>query len=214
MDHHITHMDADAKPELPVLRNPLVLLPQPLLYLHRTLNRVHHARELGEHAVPGRVGYPSPVLSDQPVHDLTMIGECSHRPHFVLTHEARVTRHVGREDRCELPFDWLGGRGHGVPTHRRDGDIAPKLGGRIAQRVSVGSFFPRGSDRTPKLHPHQWPPPVSPVSSGSIRYCILLLGTAIQRPRTSIRTPCEVTRNFAGMRSFSEQQLKPFSSNR
>src|SRR5215218_8389943 len=25
----------------------------------------------------------------------------------VLAHETRVTRHVSREDRCELPFNWL-----------------------------------------------------------------------------------------------------------
>src|SRR5215208_5167081 len=103
MDHHITHMDADAKPELPVLRNPLVLLPQPLLYLHRTLNRVDHTRELREHTVSRRVRYAAPVLRYEPVHDLPVSREGPKRSDFVLTHETRVTRHVSREDRCELP---------------------------------------------------------------------------------------------------------------
>ena len=34
-------------------------------------------------------------------------------PHLVLTHEARIACHVSGEDRCELPFDWLVGFGHG-----------------------------------------------------------------------------------------------------
>src|SRR5215203_7419081 len=106
MDHHITHMDADAKPELPVLRNPLVLLPQPLLYLHRTLNRLDHTRELREHTVSRRVGYAAPVLAYEAVHDFSVSRERPQRRHFVLTHKTRVSRHVGREDGCELPFDW------------------------------------------------------------------------------------------------------------
>src|SRR5215204_6501573 len=115
MDHHITHMDADAKPELPVLRNPLVLLPQPLLYLHRTLNRVDHTRELREHTVARRVRYAAPVLAYEPVHDLPVSRERPQRSHLVLAHKTRVTGDICCEDRRELPFDWLDGGGHQTP---------------------------------------------------------------------------------------------------
>ena len=77
-----------AKPELPLLRNSLVLFPKPLLHLHSAPHRIDHTREFGKHAVASCVGYPTPVLSDEPVHDLTMSREGSHCARLVLTHEA------------------------------------------------------------------------------------------------------------------------------
>src|SRR5829696_1404087 len=142
MDHHITHMDADAKPELPVLRNPLVLLPQPLLYLHRTLDRIDHTRELREHTVARRVRYAAPVLGYEPVHDLPVSRERPQRPYLVPAHEPRITRHVSREDGCELAFDWLGGFRHGSWGLR----IPPGDQGR-----GVGSSLFRAGSRTAAL---------------------------------------------------------------
>ena len=63
-------------------------------------------------------------MSDQPVHDLTMIGECSHRPHFVLTHEARVTRHVGAK--MAASFRSIGWAGEAISS----GDQGRAVGAR------------------------------------------------------------------------------------
>ena len=84
-------------------------------------------------------------MSDQPVHDLTMIGECSHRPHFVLTHEARVTRHVGAKMAASFRSIGSGGeaissgdQGRAVGSKRLYGcaaEMAEKLGGITAHMV-------------------------------------------------------------------------------
>jgi hypothetical protein len=83
-------------------------------------------------------------------------------------------------------------RPYGVVTGYWSKKAAAKLGGRTAQMVwaRLSPLGPVGSS----AQPHQCPPPVSPVSPKSVRYWILLLGTAIQRPWTNIRTPSGVTR--------------------
>jgi len=106
-------MHCYAKPQLPVLRNPLVLLSKSLLDLYRALDRIDHTWKLGQHTIARCVGYASPVLSDELVHNLTMSRKGPHGPHFVLPHKTRIARHIRREDGCELAFDRLGGFRHG-----------------------------------------------------------------------------------------------------
>jgi hypothetical protein len=84
---------------------------------------------------------------------------------------------------------------HGAPSRRRliaalgsrrrwlrDADSASeRLGGRMAQKVK----YPGPSSGAP----HQWPPPVSPVSPSSRRYSNLPRGIAIHFSPISISTP-------------------------
>jgi len=67
--HHIAHMHPYAEAHPALFRNPVVGLCQRPLYLHGTLDRIHDTRELSEHTVARRVGYPAPVLGYEPIHD-------------------------------------------------------------------------------------------------------------------------------------------------
>ena len=50
------------------------------------MNRVHCARELGQDTIPCRVGDPTSMLTDEPVHDLPMGREGLQRANFVRPH--------------------------------------------------------------------------------------------------------------------------------
>jgi hypothetical protein len=63
------------------------------------LNRIDSTGELGQHAVTSGVGDPAPVLGDERVHDLAMSPQGAQRPDLIVVDQARVSGHVGDQDR-------------------------------------------------------------------------------------------------------------------
>jgi hypothetical protein len=64
------------------------------------------------------------------------------------------------------------------------------------------------------VEPHQWPPPVAPLSPKSTRYWSLLAGTPIHLPFTNISRPRGVILKGAGRQSVLLQQDFPSRSKR
>ena len=73
----------------------------------RALDRVHHARELGEHAVAGGTDESAVVQFDQSVDDFAVRRESAESRLFVVPHEAAVAVHIGTEYGGELTFQPL-----------------------------------------------------------------------------------------------------------
>jgi len=57
---NVVHTNAEG--HVSVLRHWSIIFSQALLYVNRTFNRVHGARELGEQTVSGRTDDPAPKL--------------------------------------------------------------------------------------------------------------------------------------------------------
>ena len=72
----------------------------------RALDRVHHACELGEHAVASGTDESSVVEFDQSVDDFAVRGESAKSRRFILSHEAAVAVCIGVEHRGELAFHY------------------------------------------------------------------------------------------------------------
>src|SRR5262249_18514633 len=68
----------------------------------RTFDRVHHAGELGQYAVPGGVYESAAVLFDETVDYSAMRRQGSDGRLFILPHEATVAVDVGTEYRGEF----------------------------------------------------------------------------------------------------------------
>jgi hypothetical protein len=94
-------------PELKALLLGLILIDtrKSILNLGRAAHSIDCARELGQHAITSRVRYSPTMLSNQPVYDLAMLGQAPERPILILAHQARVTRHISREDGCQPSLD-------------------------------------------------------------------------------------------------------------
>ena len=131
-NHHIADVDADPELKAAILGHSGARLCQLLLNRHRALNRIHGARELREHAIASRVGDPAAMLGDEPVHDLAGGSQGAQRPGLVLAHQARVSGHVGSENRRQTPFDplfLLGMHRFTLPLGHRAADGAGVQGG-------------------------------------------------------------------------------------
>ena len=112
LDHHVAYVDANAEFQPAVCGNALIRLGKPLLCLHRALNGIHGARELGEHAVACGVGDPAAVLRDEAIQDLAARREKTKCPDLVRPHQAGIAGHVGRHDGGEPALDPLVRWGH------------------------------------------------------------------------------------------------------
>jgi hypothetical protein len=111
LDDHIALVNTE--PELDaLLRGHLgVPLNHPPLYLDSAAKRVHHAREIHEHAVPGGLDDPAPMLSDLGIYESLPVGlELGERAFFVSAHQAAVPGHVSGQDGCKPTLYPLGGR--------------------------------------------------------------------------------------------------------
>jgi hypothetical protein len=73
-DDNIANMDTNPKLNPVPVRNILIRFGQLFLHGRSALDCVDDAPELSQYAVAGRIGNPSAVLTDKPVHDLAMGG--------------------------------------------------------------------------------------------------------------------------------------------
>jgi hypothetical protein len=97
--YHVPDMDADTELKALLVRSGgLVRLGDLALDRQRTSNGVHHARELGEDAVPGRVGNTSTMLRDEAIDVTPADFERREGSLLVDAHHAGVARDIGGED--------------------------------------------------------------------------------------------------------------------
>src|SRR4051812_49225365 len=64
-NHDVANVDADPELKASAIEHPGARFCQLLLHRHCALNRIHGAREFGQHAVASGVGDPAPVVSNQ-----------------------------------------------------------------------------------------------------------------------------------------------------
>ena len=110
-NNHITEVNPNAEHN-PLLRGDiLIALGHIPLDPHRAPNGIDHALELDKEAVAGAFDDSAAVLADLRIDQLPEMGlEPLVRPLLISPHQARVTRHIGGEDRGETAD-----RGHGSP---------------------------------------------------------------------------------------------------
>ena len=99
LDDDVAEIDADAELDAPVLRHIGVALAHAALDLGGAGDRVHHARELHQHAVAGELDDAPLVLGDLGVDQLVAMRlERGKRAGLVSAHEAAVADHVGGQE--------------------------------------------------------------------------------------------------------------------
>src|SRR5262249_28020280 len=104
------------------------------LDLGRALDRVDHARELGEHVVAGGVHDPTVVPADGGGDHLTVLGDRANGGRLVVPHEAAVAGGIGAEDGDEPAF--LRARVHDSELYRRAST------GRFRSSTTSGGVHP------------------------------------------------------------------------
>ena len=126
-DHHIAEVDADAEVHPPRRRQPGVLNLERALNIHRAIDRIDHAGELGKYAIAGRI-YEAPVaLLDEAIDDLAVSGQGDKGRLLISPHEAAVAEDVGTEDSGEFAFhSHLSAHN---PAGPKDCQISPKTRG-------------------------------------------------------------------------------------
>jgi len=108
--NHIAQVDPDPELDPLIRRGVRIAIGHTPLDLDRTTNRVHYARKLRQEAVASVLDDPAPVVRDLWIDQLLEMGlEPRVRPLLIHSHQARVSRHVGGEDRGKAAD-----RGHGL----------------------------------------------------------------------------------------------------
>src|SRR5262249_12019998 len=106
VDDDVAEIDADAEIDAPLRLHAGITCGNLALHLDRATNRIDHARKFAEQTVARRVDDAAAVLLDFGVGYLTPQRlQRSERAFLVRSHQARITRDVGRQDRCQAPLD-------------------------------------------------------------------------------------------------------------
>src|SRR5271169_5863128 len=108
-------MHADAKTYRLVPSTTDVFRSDSVLNRYRAGNGVDRAGKIGDHTVAGGVENAAAMGCDQTVDDDPTRLEPDKRAHFVVRHQPAVPGNVGREDSCELAFDWLNSHARLLP---------------------------------------------------------------------------------------------------
>jgi hypothetical protein len=118
LDNDVVEIDADAKPDAPLVGQLGLAVEHAALHFGRTAHRVDDAGEFRQHAVAGGLDDAAVMLADLRIdHFGEMRLEALMRAFLVRPHQPRIARHIGGEDRGETA-----GRGHyssGIPALRR-----------------------------------------------------------------------------------------------
>jgi len=102
LDDHIAEIDADAQLDAAVRPDSGIALGHRLLHRDRAAHRVDDAGELDQQAVAGRLDDPAVVLGDLRIEELSAQRfEAFERAFLVRSHQTRIPRHIGGEDRSK-----------------------------------------------------------------------------------------------------------------
>jgi hypothetical protein len=102
LDDHVAEIDADAQLDAALCRDPSVPLGHHLLHRDCAAHRVDDAGKFHEHAVAGGLDYAAMVLGDSRIEELAAQRlETFERPFLVRSHQPRIPRDIGGEDRGE-----------------------------------------------------------------------------------------------------------------
>ena len=105
----VAEVDPHTELDAPRLGDVSVSLGHRLLHLDRAAHRIDDAGELDQEPVAGGFDDAASVLLDLRIAQLAADRlQCGERAFLIHTHQARITRHIGGEDRGETA-----GRGHG-----------------------------------------------------------------------------------------------------
>src|SRR6266700_3930639 len=113
----VAEIDADAKPDLPLVGHLRLAVDHPALHLGGAAHRIYDAREFHQQAVAGSLDDAALMLLDLGIDELpAMRLETLVRAFLVRPHQARIARHISGEDRGQTA-----GRGHGSEAHPAPG---------------------------------------------------------------------------------------------
>jgi hypothetical protein len=114
LDDDVAEVDADAKPDAPLVGHFRLAVEHAALHLGGTAHRIDDARKFGQHAVASGLDDAAAMLGDLRIDQLPAVRlEAFERAFFVGAHQARIARHIGGEDRGKTA-----GRVHGNSAAR------------------------------------------------------------------------------------------------
>jgi hypothetical protein len=117
LDDHVAEIDADAQFNAVVRRDTDVAFGHRLLHFDRAAHRIDDAGKFHQQAVASGLDDAAPVLGDLGINKLAAQRlEPFERAFLVRTHQARIPRHIGGEDRGET----AGGSHARAPFSRLD----------------------------------------------------------------------------------------------
>ena len=149
VDHHISQIDADAKPHAMRLGRVGILVGNFLLNLDRALHGLDDAGELGDHGVAPGIHDPPVMARHQSGNGGAVAAQRPQRSRFVCFHEAGISVDIGAQDGGQPPFHLVvGHRPYDSPTSRRmhgASHLAPKKALDILGRKMA--FFEEGEGR-------------------------------------------------------------------
>jgi len=94
LDQDVSKIDPDPKQHTPLPRDTFVPLVHGRLHGYRALDRIHHGRELKQHAVACGLHETPPMLRDEGIGDLAVFAESAGGADLIEAHEPRVASHV------------------------------------------------------------------------------------------------------------------------
>src|SRR5262249_45424676 len=101
LDDHVALVDADPKLDALVLGHLRIPLRHATLDLDTTAQRIHHARELRQHSVPGGLDDSAAMLGDLGIDERLSMGlEPRESAFLVNAHKPAVTGNVSGQDGC------------------------------------------------------------------------------------------------------------------
>jgi hypothetical protein len=102
LNDHVAEVDADAKPNAPIVRHLRLAVDHPALNLSGAAHCVHNTWKFRQQAVAGVLYDAAPVLLDFRINHLPeMRFEALLRALLVNSHQARIADHISGEDRGE-----------------------------------------------------------------------------------------------------------------
>src|SRR5262249_29564115 len=102
LSDHVAEIDADPKPDAPVVRHFWFAVDHPALNLHSAANGVYNTRKLRQEAIAGVLHNPATVLLDLRIDKFPEVClEAFVRTFLIRTHQPRIAGHIGRQDRGE-----------------------------------------------------------------------------------------------------------------
>jgi len=118
---HIAEIDADAKAQAALLGEVQIAVGHRALNFRRAAHGVDHAGEFRQHTVAGGLDNAAVMLANLRIEQFDeMRLEALVRAFLIHTHQARITHHIGGEDRGQSTGSGRGGHFWGGDNSRAE----------------------------------------------------------------------------------------------